>query len=62
MPNWCSNSLIITNPSNVPGLINKFIFENKPINCRPLIENYEKHNKKVDDGKSQKTRRPNLSN
>ena len=59
MPNWCSNSLIITNPSNVPGLINKFIFENKPINCRPLIENYEKHNKKVDDEKAKKLEDPN---
>ena len=54
MPNWCNNSLIITNPSNVPGLINKFVFENKPENCRSLIEYYEKHNEKVDEEKAKK--------
>lgn len=58
MPNWCFNTLKITQVGEDNLEINEFINKNKPSNCDLLIEYYNKHNEKVKEEKEKKLQDP----
>ena len=62
MPNWCINTLTVTQDIDINesdnSEIKKFLDENKPSNCDLLIEYYNKHNEKVKEEKEKKLQDP----
>tara|TARA_B100000674_G_C37943908_1_gene963948 strand:+ start:1297 stop:2199 length:903 start_codon:yes stop_codon:yes gene_type:complete len=60
MPNWCINRLTISDTECINSSeIERFIYENKPINCKLLNESCKKHNEKVKVEKEKKLKNNN---